>query len=613
MLEKGRIINNRFELREQIGSGLTGVVVRAIDKETEASVALKFIYKNFCETKEELKELTQSLLKSRFYEHPNLVRIYEVGQFENTLFISMEDLGDLDLQTLFNYRLSENKNFTDDEILYIFDKITSVIQYIHLSTHFKNLKPRNIFFRGDIVKITGFAESSLIDWNTYPFIYSELKKSQYVAPELLSFNTDVGKEVDIYSLGAIFYELFNMVPLKSDTNLFNRTNVAKEIENFVDNAAAQRPENRIASASAFFTMLKVLKPFKNISIPNSISFYTNSQSITKTEKKEVSNLIRDFDNTVHNLNILRKYFLTLTRKTVEPFTNTDDSEKSLIFDDEATILTPEEELQQKLKIIKESQKSTKVFKYGYPIILLLIFLLFAGVIYGYNHLKKRRELSQERINLMLLNQISEQNRIENEMRLKAIADYQRKMKDREREEKEQKLIVSVEEKRCPPGMIFTARDRNQAFCIDLYEYPNTRDEMPISSVSYDEASFFCKVKEKRLCQVEELQTACGKENRYPYGEVWQRKACNDDGSNPVPSGSFPQCTTKNGIFDLSGNLAEWTFSENVEATIFGGSFLDNKEMARCKAYKPHPKNTKEEFIGFRCCKEANINEQPKGH
>ncbi|NLG18697.1 MAG: SUMF1/EgtB/PvdO family nonheme iron enzyme, partial [Fibrobacter sp.] len=58
---------------------------------------------------------------------------------------------------------------------------------------------------------------------------------------------------------------------------------------------------------------------------------------------------------------------------------------------------------------------------------------------------------------------------------------------------------------CPEGMQLI---ENGKFCIDSYEWPNKKDQLPKVDVSYEEAAQTCAKEGKRLCTSEEWQMAC---------------------------------------------------------------------------------------------------------
>jgi len=104
------------------------------------------------------------------------------------------------------------------------------------------------------------------------------------------------------------------------------------------------------------------------------------------------------------------------------------------------------------------------------------------------------------------------------------------------------------------------------FWIDKYPYPNQPDEFPMIRVNWFKASETCESSEKRLCTEEEWEKACkGPGNhRYPYGDSFEDKACHLAGdyfhSSFKPIASFRPCVSGYGVFDMSGNINEWTTS-----------------------------------------------------
>jgi len=119
----------------------------------------------------------------------------------------------------------------------------------------------------------------------------------------------------------------------------------------------------------------------------------------------------------------------------------------------------------------------------------------------------------------------------------------------------------------------------------------------------------------RLCTASELETACSGVDGdvYPYGILFAPTACNGverGEGQAVPTGSLGTCDTDEGIFDLSGNVAEWTSTQtNAAATpnrIFrlqGGSYL-SPELGLSCSIELAPRALEVTLlpnIGFRCC------------
>ena len=108
-----------------------------------------------------------------------------------------------------------------------------------------------------------------------------------------------------------------------------------------------------------------------------------------------------------------------------------------------------------------------------------------------------------------------------------------------------------------------------AFCIDQYEFPNVAGQKPRGNVGWVEAAALCAANGRRLCAEDEWERACRgpSGHAFSYGETRDPTRCNTpiSGTGPGPggppvaaSGAHPGCRTAEGVYDLNGNLSEWT-------------------------------------------------------
>ena len=161
---------------------------------------------------------------------------------------------------------------------------------------------------------------------------------------------------------------------------------------------------------------------------------------------------------------------------------------------------------------------------------------------------------------------------------------------------------------CPKGMV-TIQDGK--YCIDKYEWPNKKEQKPVRQVTYKGAAIECLNVRKRLCTAKEMETACkgGKTKfNYPYGRKYEAENCNTYGNRHINnqvanSGEFPNCESHYGVFDMSGNVAEWTMTGDAEFKyVVGGWWHNGEKRATCSSYIPLKKDKKYLYVGFRCCK-----------
>lgn len=182
---------------------------------------------------------------------------------------------------------------------------------------------------------------------------------------------------------------------------------------------------------------------------------------------------------------------------------------------------------------------------------------------------------------------------------------------------------------CPDDMVYIA-DRN--FCIDKYEAPNQEGVKPFAAQTAYQAEYYCQSQGKRLCTQQRWMIACeGPQHLpYPYGPFFKRGTCNDDKYGWVkvpwltmgtpawdkwcqeqykaePSGHRAACVSGYGVYDMTGNVAEWTKEPHspygyVTKGGYWYGVLGNNTPS-CGFVNPaHSPGFNSYEFGFRCCK-----------
>jgi serine/threonine protein kinase len=151
---------------------------------------------------------------------------------------------------------------------------------------------------------------------------------------------------------------------------------------------------------------------------------------------------------------------------------------------------------------------------------------------------------------------------------------------------------------CPLGAKLVAAPK--PFCIDAYEYPGG-NTIPRTTVSFPEASHICAARGERLCGESEWEHACRGKNgaSFPYGDTFDPARCNTRSttSDIAPSGKFASCKSASGVYDMIGNVAEWTASGAQK----GGSVRQLPKETRCSSVVRNAGKEGGTFVGFRCC------------
>lgn len=175
--------------------------------------------------------------------------------------------------------------------------------------------------------------------------------------------------------------------------------------------------------------------------------------------------------------------------------------------------------------------------------------------------------------------------------------------------------------------------RPMHFCMDRYEYPNRKGAFPIIFITHPEAEAMCKAGGKRLCDEDEWTFACEGEEAtpYPYGYTRSPEKCpidakwrafNEKSMTPrdgpdamyemdrlwqgSPSGGRPECKSPFGVYDMTGNVDEWTIGtrEGERKTILKGGYW-GPVRTRCRpSTRSHDENHVFYQQGFRCCSDA---------
>ncbi|MDX9722009.1 MAG: SUMF1/EgtB/PvdO family nonheme iron enzyme [Myxococcota bacterium] len=138
--------------------------------------------------------------------------------------------------------------------------------------------------------------------------------------------------------------------------------------------------------------------------------------------------------------------------------------------------------------------------------------------------------------------------------------------------------------------------------------------LPWAQVTHEMAKQACEAVGKRLCTEEEWRAACGSlgaNYAYPYAANYDASRCNgDDGSGNTslaPTASFDTCLSLQKVFDLSGNVREWTSDGDAGPALMGGGFGSGKFDLSCEVpFRPTEGVNYEPGTGdgFRCCRSS---------
>lgn len=156
------------------------------------------------------------------------------------------------------------------------------------------------------------------------------------------------------------------------------------------------------------------------------------------------------------------------------------------------------------------------------------------------------------------------------------------------------------------------RKHLDAFCIDRYEAPNVAGSVPTTAISWEAAERACDDAGRRLCTEAEWEYACkGRQGRaFPYGGEARAGVCNLGESAPKrAAGASRDCRSQFGVYDLAGNVAEWTASQfpgsMADKIVKGGAAGQPDFAGRCAARANSPARSRDSLTGYRCCADVD--------
>ena len=198
----GALFANRFRIVAALGRGGMGEVYRTDDLELGQPVALKFLTV-FRSDERARARLRSEVRLARQLAHPNVCRVYDIGEAHGELYLSMEYVDGEDLATL----LKRIGRLPIDKGIEIARKLCAGLAAAHAKgVLHRDFKPANIMIdsHGE-VRIMDFGLAAIADQLETNDVRSGTPA--YMAPEQLA-GKEATKQSDLYALGLVLYELF---------------------------------------------------------------------------------------------------------------------------------------------------------------------------------------------------------------------------------------------------------------------------------------------------------------------------------------------------------------------------------------------------------------------
>ena len=274
----------RYRILDQIAAGSQGIVYRAFDPNSNRVVAIKVLHQNFAADETYVRRFQREATIAASIDHPNIVRIFEVGEDDGRHFMVMEHLPE-SVDNLIRAGLPT------ESASRLAAQIADGLQVAHEAgiVH-RDIKPQNILIGPDgMPKVTdfGIARSELMSVMTATGVL--MGTPYYMSPEQArGDNPDLRS--DVYSLGCLFYQLLTgALPFSASTPLVVlrrqieddplplrelREDIPDGIVRIVERAMRKVPEERFQSMADMASAIRnlvVMEPSANGGIRESES------------------------------------------------------------------------------------------------------------------------------------------------------------------------------------------------------------------------------------------------------------------------------------------------------------------------------------------------------
>jgi eukaryotic-like serine/threonine-protein kinase len=269
LVAENAVVDGRYRIIRRLGEGGMAEVWCAEDEQLDRNVALKILQPRFAQDHEFVERFRREASAAAGLQHPNVVNVFDRGEFDGTYYIAMEYVEGASLRGLINQGMSV------EAAVGVTRQILAAARFAHShGVIHRDLKPGNVLVdRQGRATVTdfGIAKAGVSEITQTG---SVMGTAQYLSPEQAQ-GLEVTAASDLYSVGVILYEaLAGRVPFEADSAVavalkqvsevprppseFNPT-VPRALDAVVLKALAKDPANRFASADQFEAALDAAK------------------------------------------------------------------------------------------------------------------------------------------------------------------------------------------------------------------------------------------------------------------------------------------------------------------------------------------------------------------
>ena len=211
-VSEGSVVDGRYKVLRRLGSGGMADVWLAEDTHLQRQVALKVLHRRYAQDREFVARFRREAESAAGLQHPNIVSVFDRGEFEGTYYIAMQYMEGPTLKQLIDAGL------TPEQAAAEIRQVLEAARFAHRNgvVH-RDLKPQNVIVDGEgkaVVTDFGIASAGVSEITQTG---SVMGTPHYLSPEQAQ-GFDVTAVSDLYSIGVILYEaLTGRVPFEADS------------------------------------------------------------------------------------------------------------------------------------------------------------------------------------------------------------------------------------------------------------------------------------------------------------------------------------------------------------------------------------------------------------
>jgi beta-lactam-binding protein with PASTA domain/predicted Ser/Thr protein kinase len=211
-VSEGSVVDGRYRVLQRLGSGGMADVWLAEDTHLQRRVALKVLHSRFAQDREFVERFRREAEHAAGLQHPNVVAVFDRGEFEGAYYIAMQYVEGNSLKALIDAGLSP------EQAVHLVRQVLEAARFAHRhGVVHRDLKPQNVIVDPEgkaVVTDFGIARAGVSEITQAG---SVMGTPHYLSPEQAQ-GMDVTPVSDLYSIGVILYEaLTGRVPFEADS------------------------------------------------------------------------------------------------------------------------------------------------------------------------------------------------------------------------------------------------------------------------------------------------------------------------------------------------------------------------------------------------------------